>query len=105
MIHLIAVLVSIAGILAVAGNGAYLALLGSVAKKKGAAGAPTEQYVRKQFPAVAAAGGAALLALLMTSGGAFMDIVAILVAAGAGTVALGHLGKTRDRYGKPELGA
>lgn len=103
MIHLIAVLISIAGILAVAGNGAYLALLGSVAKKKGAAGAPTEQYVRKQMPPVAAMGGAALVGLLLTSGGTFLDILAILVAAGAGTAAVGHFNKIRGRYGNPSI--
>jgi hypothetical protein len=37
----------------------------------------------------------------MTTGGTFMDIVAILLAAGAGTMAVGHLGKVRQKYGNP----
>jgi len=99
MIHLIALLVAIAGLLAVAGDAAYLGLLDKAAKSRGAAGRPVNDYVRSQWKTVGAVGGAALLALLLTSGGAFADILAILLAGGAGTLAVGHLGKVRQKYG------
>ncbi|WP_153502722.1 hypothetical protein [Cumulibacter manganitolerans] len=106
MIHLIAVLISIAGLLAVAGDAGYLMLLDNAAKTRGAAGRPVNDYVRSQWRTVAAAGGAGLLALLLTSGGWFVDILAMLIAAGAGTIAAGHLGKVRQKYGDtPQLGA
>ena len=105
MIHLIAVIIAIAGILAVAGNAGYLLLLDKAAKTRGSAGRPVNDYVSSQWKTVGAAGGAALLALLMTNGGWFADILAMLIAAAAGTVAVGHLGKVRQKYGsKPELG-
>ena len=106
MIHLIAVLISIAGLLAVAGDAGYLMLLDKAAKSRGAAGRTVNDYVKTQWKTVAIAGGAGALALLLTSGGWFVDILAMLIAAGAGTMAVGHLGKVRQKYGnKPELGA
>ncbi|WP_134323736.1 hypothetical protein [Cumulibacter soli] len=106
MINLIAILVAIAGILAVAGDAAYLMLLDKAAKSRGAAGSAVNRYVSSQWKTVGAVGGVSLVALLMTSGGTFMDIVAILLAAGAGTMAVGHLGKVRQKYGNkpPAIG-
>lgn len=101
MINLIAVIVALAGILAVAGDSAYLFLLDKAAKSRGAAGAQVNRYVSSQWKTVAVIGGASLLALLMTTGGTFMDILAVVVAAGAGTAAVGHLGKVRQKYGNP----
>lgn len=106
MIHLIAVIVALAGILAVAGNAGYLMLLDKAAKSRGAAGKPVNDYVKSQWKTVGAAGGAAAVALLLTSGGVFSDILAMLLAAGAGTIAVGHLGKVRQKYGNtpPAIG-
>lgn len=101
MINLIAILVALAGILAVAGDSAYLMLLDKAAKTRGLAGAQVNRYVSSQWKTVGAVGGVSLLALLMTTGGTFMDILAILLAAGAGTMAVGHLGKVRQKYGNP----
>ena len=101
MINLIAILVALAGILAVAGDSAYLMLLDKAAKTRGLAGARVNRYVSSQWKTVGAVGGVSLLALLMTTGGTFMDILAILLAAGAGTMAVGHLGKVRQKYGNP----
>lgn len=105
MIHLIAVIIALAGILAVVGDAAYLMLLDRAAKSRGAAGRPVNDYVKTQWKTVAAAGGAGLVALLLTAGGWFSDILAMLLAAGAGTIAAGHLGKVRQKYGStpPEL--
>lgn len=106
MINLIAVLVALAGILAVAGDAAYLMLLDKAAKSRGSAGGQVSRYVSSQWKTVGAFGGVSLLALLMTTGGTTMDILAILLAAGAGTMAVGHLGKVRQKYSNPpSLGA
>lgn len=104
MINLIAILVALAGLLAVAGDSAYLLLLDKAAKSRAAAGAHVNRYVSSQWKTVGALGGISVLALLMTTGGTFMDIVAILLAAGAGTMAVGHLGKIRQKYGTPGIG-
>ena len=99
---IIAVLVALAGLLAVLGNDAYLALLNNEAKKR-PGGEVTTSYVKKQLPMAAGTTGAAVLALLLTTGGGFADTLAILVGAGAGALSLVQLGGVRRKYGQNAL--
>jgi hypothetical protein len=97
MIHVIAVLVAWAGVLAAGAHGGYLALLGSAANRR-AGGAPVSQYVRSRVPLAGVTLGVALLALLLTAGGTGADILAILAGAGSGVVGYQALQSTRARY-------
>jgi hypothetical protein len=97
VLNVIAVLVALAGLLAAAAHGGYLAMLGSAANRR-AGGEPVGQYVRSRIPVAGAAVGVALLALLLTTGGSAADILAILAGAGSGVVGYQGLQSTRTRY-------
>ncbi len=97
MVHLIAVLAALAGLLAALGNGGYLAMLGSAANRR-APRDPVNQYVRSRVPVAVATLGVALFALLLTTGGSFADVLAILAGAGSGVVGYQALQSTRTRY-------
>lgn len=97
MIHLIAFLVALAGLLAAAAHGGYLAMLGSAANRR-AGGEPVAQYVRSRVPVAGVTLGVALLALLLTRGGVGADILAILAGAGSGLVGYQALQGSRTRY-------
>lgn len=100
LINLIAVIIGILSVLMVVADGAYLKLLDAVAKKR-PGGQVTRQFVSKQWPIVGATGAGSVVALLLTSGGTVMDVLAILLAVGAGGAAGSQLGKIHNRYGKP----
>jgi F0F1-type ATP synthase membrane subunit c/vacuolar-type H+-ATPase subunit K len=87
MVHLIAVLAALAGLLAALGNGGYLAMLGSAANRR----APRD-------PVAVTTLGVALFALLLTTGGSFADVLAIVAGAGSGVVAYQALQGTRARF-------
>lgn len=97
MVHLIAVLAALAGLLTALGHGGYLAMLGSAANRR-AAGDPVNQYVRSRVPMAVATLGVALFALLLTTGGSFADVLAIVAGAGSGVVAYQALQGTRARF-------
>ena len=97
MLNLIAVIVAIAGLLAALANVGYLALLNSAARKR-AGGTPVADYVKSRWPIAGATTGAAILAWLFTYGGAFPDVLAILLGAGSGAVATKALQSTQARY-------
>ena len=97
VLHLIAVIVALVGLVAAVAYDGYLALLQSAARKR-AGGGPVAQYVRSRLPVAAAPTAVALLALLLTSGGAFADVLAVLAGAGSGVVASQALQSTRERY-------
>lgn len=97
MVHLIAVLAALAGLLAALGHGGYLAMLGSAANRR-APGDPVNQYVRSRVPVAVATLGVALFALLLTTGGSFADVLAIVAGAGSGVVAYQALQGTRARF-------
>lgn len=98
MINLIATLIALAGLLAALGNGAYLLMLDNVAKKR-PGGEMTRGYVKRQLPLAGGATAGAVFALLLTSGGVPSDILATLVGAGVGALALNQLGGVRKKYG------
>lgn len=98
MLNVIAVLVALAGLLAAAAHGGYLAMLGSAAHRR-AGGAPVSQYVRGRIPVAGVTVAVALLALLLSTGdSAAADILAILAGAGSGVVGYQALQTTRTRY-------
>ncbi len=98
MLDLIAVLVAIVALVAALGHVGYLALLNSAARKRGASGAPVAQFVRGKWPVAGVTTAGAALAWLLTSGGGFADVLAIVLAAGAGGVAGSSLSTTMAKY-------
>ncbi len=97
MVHTIAVIVVLAGLLATLAHGGYLLMLSSAARRR-AGGEPIVQYVRGRLPLAGGALAVALFALLLTSGGTFADILAVAIAAGSGVLAYRALQDTRERY-------
>jgi hypothetical protein len=97
VLHLLAVLTALAGLLAALGHGGYLALLGSAAGRRGG-GEPVSRYVRSRLPVAGVTVGVALLALLLSTGGPVADVLAILAGAGCGVVGYQALQATRTRY-------
>ena len=97
VLNVIAVLAALAGLLAAAAHGGYLAMLGSAANRR-AGGDQISQYVRGRVPVAGVTLAVALLALLLSTGGTVADILAILAGAGSGVISYQALQTTRTRY-------
>ena len=97
VVGLIALLVTVAALLAALGHGGYLALLRSSAKQR-PGGQPAVEFVKKRVPVAGGALAVALLALLVQNGGVGPDIFAILLGGGAGATSLAALQTTQKRF-------
>jgi hypothetical protein len=97
VLHLLAVIVALVGLVAAVAHDGYLALLMSAARKR-AGGSPVAQYVRGRLPVAGVTTAVALIALLLTSGGPFADVLAIIAGGGSGALATQALQSTRQRY-------
>lgn len=97
VLHVVAVLVALGGLLAAVAHGGYLALLGSAANQR-IGGEPVRQYVRSRIPAAAVTIAVALFALVLSAAGPVADVLAIATGAGCGAAAYHALQGTRARY-------
>lgn len=98
-VGIIAFVIAIAGVLAALGHAGYLAMLNSAANKKGASGTPVGQYIKTRWPIAGGTTVAALFALLLTGAESVpVDVLAALLAAGSGGVAVKALQSTQQRY-------
>ncbi|GAA4211109.1 hypothetical protein [Actinocatenispora rupis] len=106
IIDLIATIVAVVGLLVALGHDGYLLVLGSAAKKR-TGGEPVQRFVRGRWPVAILATVGAIIGLALTGGGAFSDIVGLLVGAGSGYAAAKALSTTRKKFlggpGYPEL--
>jgi hypothetical protein len=94
LIALIVVIVALVGALAHVG---YLALLNSAAKRR-AGGGPVTQYLSSRWPVAGITTAGAVIAGLFSLGGGFLDVLAILLGAASGGVAIKALESTQKKY-------
>src|SRR4051812_11355766 len=94
LIALIVVIVALVGALAHVG---YLAMLNSAARRR-AGGGPVTQYVTSRWPVAGVTTAGAVIAGLFSLGGGFLDVLAILLGAASGGVAVKALESTQKKY-------
>lgn len=94
LIALIVVIVALVGALAHVG---YLAMLNAAAKRR-AGGGPVANYVGSRWPVAVVTTAGAVVAGLFSLGGDFLDVLAILLGAASGGVAIKSLESTQKKY-------
>jgi hypothetical protein len=94
----VAAVIALVGVLAALGHVGYLAMLNNAAKKRGASGASTTDYVNGRWKVAGGTALVALLGLLLTSGGVTPDILGLLLGGGAGIAAKKALDSTRSQF-------
>src|SRR3954467_776222 len=94
LIALIVVIVALVGALAHVG---YLAMLNSAARRR-AGGGPVTNYVTSRWPVAGVTTAGAVIAGLFSLGGGFLDVLAILLGAASGGVAIKALESTQKKY-------
>src|SRR2546423_14138370 len=97
MLDLIALIVVIVAIVGVAAHVGYLAMLNSAAKRR-AGGNEVVRYVSSRWPVAGVTTAGAVLAMLFSLGGGFLDVVAILLAAASGSLAIKSPESTQKKY-------
>jgi hypothetical protein len=95
VVHVVALVVALIGLVAALGHVAYLAALHSAARKRGMSGGTTAEYVDGRWKVAGGTAGVALLALLLTAGSLPLDVVGLLLGGGAGIAAKNALDGTR----------
>lgn len=98
VVGIVAFLVALVGLLAALGHVGYLAMLNSAARRRGAVGATTAEYVNGRWKVAGGTAAVAAFALLLTSGGLPLDIIGLLLGGGAGLAAKQSLDGTRARF-------
>lgn len=97
VINLVAVIISIASLVAALGHVGYLVLLNNAAKQR-AGGGPISEYIRGRWALAGGTTAASLIAWLLTTGGTTPDILAILIAGGSGVVTSKALQSTQAKF-------
>lgn len=95
---IVAAVVALIGLLAALGHVGYLAMLNSAAKKRGAVGGSTTDYVNSRWKVAGGTTAVAAVALLLTTGGLVPDALGLVLGAGAGIAAKQALDSTRTRF-------
>ncbi len=98
IIGIVALVVALVGLLVALGHVGYLAMLNSAAKRRGAVGGATTDYVAGRWKVAGGTAGVAALGLLLTNGGVPLDILGLLLGGGAGIAAKQALDTTRTRF-------
>lgn len=97
VVHVVALIVTLVGLITALGHGGYLAMLSSAARKR-AGGEPAMQFVRGRLPVTAATTGVTLFALLLTAGNIPADVIAIIAGAGGGYGAMRALQTSMSKF-------
>ena len=98
VLEVVALVVTLVGLLVTLGNAGYLAMLSSAAKRRGLSGEATMDYVRGQRALAGGLAVVALLGLLLTAGGPVADVFGLLLGGGSGLAGYRALSSTRERF-------
>lgn len=98
MFGIVAFVVALVGLLAALGHVGYLAMLNNAARRRGAVGNATSDYVADRWKVAGGTAAVAAVGLLLTTGGVVPDVLGMVLAGGAGLAAKQALDSTRTRF-------